>query len=86
VATRTKTTPRLLTHREVAGLISIDTETLREWVAAGEWPEPLAVIRTTWFFPAELIECFLRTGAWPEGTRFKPGVGKGRDPGAAVRP
>jgi hypothetical protein len=67
-----------LTHREVAGLVSIDTETLRDWVAEGEWPEPLAVVRSTWFYPVEQIRHFIDSGTWPEGSRFKPGVGKGR--------
>jgi hypothetical protein len=75
---RRKAEPRLLTHRDVAAMISVDTETLREWVACGEWPQPVAVIRQTWFYHAHAIEHFIETGTWPEGTRFKPGEGKGR--------
>lgn len=83
MAARAKAQPRLLTHREVARLVSIDTETLREWVAAGEWPEPLAVVRQTWFYPLHSVEHFIETGTWPEGTRFKRGDGKGRRPQAS---
>jgi hypothetical protein len=86
MATRTKPPPRLLTHREVAALVSIDTETLREWVAEGEWPEPLAVIKQTWFYKADQVDHFTRTGAWPEGTKFKVGAGKGRDLAAGTVP
>lgn len=76
---KVKSGPRLMTHREVAAWISIDTETLRDWVAEGEWPEPIAIIRRTWFYPVHAVEHFIETGTWPEGTRFKPGVGKGRE-------
>jgi predicted DNA-binding transcriptional regulator AlpA len=76
---RTKGASRLLTHREVAARVSIDTETLRGWVADGEWPEPLAIIKQTWFYPAGQIEHFIATGQWPDGTKFKSGVGKGRE-------
>ena len=78
MSTRTKTTPKLLTHREVAGLLSVDTETLRGWVAEGDFPEPRAIIRQTWFYPADWVRHFIDTGSWPEGTKFKPGVGRGR--------
>jgi hypothetical protein len=47
---RTKPTTKLLTHRTVARMVDIDTETLREWVAVGEWPEPHAIVRQTWFY------------------------------------
>ena len=83
MATRTSVKPRWITHREVAGLVSIDTETLRAWVAAGEWPEPIAIIRNTWFYPADTIDRYLSTGVWPEGTKFKAGLGKGRVPYAS---
>jgi hypothetical protein len=85
-AAREKPGPRLLTHRDVAAMVSIDTETLREWVAEGEWPEPLAVDKQTWFYKAAEVEHFLATGGWPEGTRFKSGVGKGRDLPRVVPP
>jgi hypothetical protein len=78
MATRTSVSPKWITHREVAGLVSIDTETLRDWVATGEWPEPISVVRQTWFYRADVVERFLETGVWPEGTKFKAGVGKGR--------
>jgi hypothetical protein len=75
---KTKPTTRLLTHRTVATMCDVDTETIREWVATGEWPEPHSVVRQTWFYAAEAIEHFIKTGGWPEGTRFKAGEGKGR--------
>ncbi len=78
MSTRAKTAPRLLTHREVAARVSIDTETLRDWVAEGEWPEPIAIVKRTWFYPAHQVDAFIETGTWPEGTKFKPGVGRGR--------
>jgi uncharacterized protein YeaC (DUF1315 family) len=76
---RTKPTTKLLTHRTVARMVDIDTETLREWVAVGEWPEPHAIVRQTWFYRADAIDHFLETGRWPDGTKFKAGEGKGRD-------
>lgn len=68
---------RLLTHRSVASLADIDTETLRDWVAAGEFPEPKAIIKQTWFYDAETIEHWLETGEWLSSARFKAGVGRG---------
>jgi hypothetical protein len=59
-------------------MCSLTTETLREWVARGEWPEPHAVIERTWFYQKSIIDHFLEKGEWPEGTRFKPGEGRGR--------
>jgi len=41
MATRTPVEARWITHRAVAKLVSIDTETLRGWVVEGEWPEPM---------------------------------------------
>jgi hypothetical protein len=75
---RTKPTTKLLTHRTVARMVDIDTETLREWVAVGEWPEPHAIVRQTWFYKSNLIDHFLETGEWLPEAKFKPGEGKGR--------
>jgi hypothetical protein len=75
---KSKPQARLLTHRSIARLCDVDTETIREWVARGEWPEPHAIVERTWFYPAEAVNCFLDTGRWPEGMRFKAGSGKGR--------
>jgi predicted DNA-binding transcriptional regulator AlpA len=69
----TKAKARLLTHRTVAKLIDIDTETLRIWVAEGEFPRPHSIIKQTWFYPADQIDHFLESGTWPEGTAFRPG-------------
>lgn len=77
-ATKRKMKPRLLTHRTVAQMMDVDTETLRDWVADGEFPEPVAVISRTWFYDQAVVEEFIETGRWPEGTKFKSGVGRGR--------
>lgn len=75
---RTKPQPRLIPHRTVAAWLSVNPSTVRDWVADGEFPEPRAVIKTTWFYDAAQVEIFIKTGTWPDGTRFKPGLGKGR--------
>jgi predicted DNA-binding transcriptional regulator AlpA len=72
--------PRLLTHREVARLVSIETDTLRDWVAIGEWPEPVAIVQRTWFYRIADVDHFIETGTWPEGVRFRANEGKGRPP------
>jgi hypothetical protein len=74
---RDKATPDLLTIRTVARRADLDTETIRKWVAAGEFPEPRAIIKNTWFFDARVILHWLDTGLWLESARFKPGVGRG---------
>jgi predicted site-specific integrase-resolvase len=63
--------PKLIPHRKVAKWLSIDTETLRRWVVAGEFPEPHGIIKQTWFYRASMIEHYMKHGSWPEGTRFK---------------
>jgi predicted DNA-binding transcriptional regulator AlpA len=68
--TRAKTAS-LLTHRTVAKRLDIDTETLREWVAAGEFPRPRAIVRKTWLYPRDWIEHYIDTGGWPEGAEFR---------------
>lgn len=73
-----KLTVQLVTHREVAEACSVDTETLRDWVAKGEFPEPHSVIERTWFYRVDVVAHWLETGEWPRGARFKPGEGKGR--------
>lgn len=69
----------LLTHRTVARMCDLDTETLRKWVANGVWPEPHSIIQQTWFYPSEAIVHYVQHGVWPEGTKFRKGVGKGRE-------
>jgi hypothetical protein len=68
----------LMTHRTVARLCDLDTETLRKWVANGVWPEPHSIIQQTWFYPSDVILFFVQNGTWPEGTKFRAGVGNGR--------
>lgn len=75
---KSKPKVRLLTHRSVATMLDVDTETLRDWVAAGEFPEPRSIVAQTWFYDARAVEQFVERGTWPEGTRFKPGAGRGR--------
>jgi predicted DNA-binding transcriptional regulator AlpA len=75
---KSKPQARLLTHRSIARLCDVDTETIREWVARGEWPEPHAIVERTWFFAKSVVDYWLETGRWPEGTKFKAGSGKGR--------
>lgn len=73
---KTKPQPRLYTHRTVAKLLGISTETLRAWVAAGEFPKPLAKIQRTWLYESAAIDHWVKTGIWPEGTRFNGNVGR----------
>jgi hypothetical protein len=67
-----------MTHRTVARLCDLDTETLRKWVAKGRWPEPHSIIEQTWFYPTDLIHHYIHTGGWPEGTKFREGMGEAR--------
>jgi hypothetical protein len=62
---------RLVPHRIVAQWMSIDPETLRQWVHKGHFPEPHSIISQTWFYPMAAIEQYLEHGTWPTGTRFK---------------
>lgn len=61
---------RLLTHRTVAAMMDVTTQSLRGWVERGEFPLPHSVIAATMFYEAARVESYIRTGAWPEGTRF----------------
>ncbi len=70
-AANPKKTPRLVSHRTVAHWLDVAPSTLRAWVMTGEFPEPLSVICQTWFYPAGQVEHWVKTGRWPEGTRFK---------------
>lgn len=68
---RKRKTLRLITHRSVAEMLDLNTTTLRNWVALGEFPEPHSVIAQTWFYDAAVIEHYVRTGRWPDGARFR---------------
>ena len=41
------------------------------WIETGAWPLPHAVCATTLYFRALDVECWLRTGTWPAGVRFR---------------
>jgi hypothetical protein len=69
---------RLITHKAAADRCDITTEMWRDWVDAGEFPLPHVEVRRTWLYRADVVDEFIRTGRWPEGVRFKAGVGKGR--------
>lgn len=65
-----KPAKKLLTHRTVAAMLDISTQTLRSWVANGLFPVPHSDVSTTWFYRASDIEHYVRTGGWPEGVHF----------------
>lgn len=79
MGTKTKPTARLMSHIALAALVGLKPRTLRRRVAAGEWPEPHSIVGWTWLYRADQVEHYIETGAWPEGTRFKAGEGKGRE-------
>lgn len=71
MATRAKTDRQLINHRSVAKACDIDTETLRAWVAKGEFPRPHSTIQSTWLYDKAIIDHWLETGRWPEGAKFR---------------
>lgn len=64
--------PDLIPHRLVADKLGISPDSLRDWVAAGTFPEPHSTIERTWFYRVDLVRAYLTTGEWPEGTKFRP--------------
>lgn len=74
----TKTEQKLMPHRRVARQLGITTETLRDWVDRGEFPEPHSVFGQTWLYEVELIDQFIKTRRWLPCARFKRGRGRGR--------
>ena len=69
--TKAKVDKQLINHRTVAKACDVDTGTLRDWVARGEFPEPHCVIQSTWLYDKALIDHFLETGRWPSTAKFK---------------
>lgn len=63
--------PDLIPHRLVAKKLGITTDTLREWVGKGTFPEPHSFFEQTWLYRVDLIQAFLETGKWPECAKFK---------------
>ena len=80
MATRTpaKTDKQLINHRTVAKVLDITTETLRGWVAKGDFPRPHSIVQATWLYDKAIIDHWLDTGRWPPNASFRPGVGLGR--------
>ncbi len=74
----TTTKLELMTHLDAARALGIQPKRFRRWVECGELPEPHSIVLHTWFYPVATIEYFLERGVWPDGTRFRPGVGRGR--------
>lgn len=62
---------RFYTHLEVARIVGVTAETIRSWVARGEWPEPHDIKGVLWFYPIAAVEQWSRDATWPEGTRFR---------------
>lgn len=69
--------PALYTHRTVAAMLDVSTATLRGWVHVGEFPKPHSIVRTMWFYPAATIDHYIKTGAWPDGVKFRDGRDRG---------
>ena len=63
--------PDLVPHWVVAEKLGITTDSLRDWVAGGNFPEPHSVCVQTWFYRVDLVRAYLETGRWPEGTKFR---------------
>jgi hypothetical protein len=68
---KTTKAPILIKHRRVAAMLGISTQNIREWVAKGTFPEPHSHFEQTWLYRVDQVEAFIKTGKWPEGTRFK---------------
>jgi hypothetical protein len=68
---KAKAPGKYLTLREIARDTGRPYETLKEWVQKGEYPEPHAVIATTWLYKRAVVEYFDQHGRWPEGVRFR---------------
>jgi hypothetical protein len=71
MAKRAAFNKQLVSHRTVAKVCDIDTETLRDWVASGDFPQPHSVIRATWMYDKAIIDHWLETGAWPKEAKFR---------------
>ena len=71
--------PKLITHREVAKLCGITPRRLRYWAERGQWPTPHSIVEQTWFYRRSDVDHYLAKGTWPEGTKYRPGLGRGRD-------
>lgn len=69
---------RLYNHRDVARMVGITTRRMREWCERGTWPRPHSVVEQTWFYRREDVEHFIAEGRWPDGMRYRSGVGRGR--------
>lgn len=76
---RVKQRAGFLTHRTVARLLDIDTETLRKWIKQGKFPRPITENGQTLFYKESWIDHHLKDGTWPDEVTFEPGVGKGRE-------
>jgi predicted DNA-binding transcriptional regulator AlpA len=74
---KTTKTPILINHREVAAMLGMTPQNIRRWVAMGSFPEPHSIIESLWFYRTNVVRAFVDTGKWPEGTKFRPGVGRG---------
>jgi hypothetical protein len=63
--------PDLIPHWVVAEKIGVATETIRDWVTRGTFPEPHSIIEQTWLYRVDFIRAFLETGRWPDGAKFQ---------------
>lgn len=67
-----KREPVLITHRHVALMCDMTTETLRRRVGRGTWPEPHSIVERMWYYRRTDIQAYIDTGEWPPTMRFKP--------------
>jgi hypothetical protein len=63
--------PGLMTDRVAARICRVGPRMIGLWIETGAWPLPHAVLATTLYFRASDVECWLRTGKWPAGVRFR---------------
>ena len=61
----------LVNHRTVAGWWDVDSKTLSRWVRTGHFPLPHSEQGRFLMFDRAVIEHRLKTGLWPEGTKFR---------------
>ncbi len=67
--------PDLISHTPVADKFGTTTRNIRDWVAAGEFPEPHSIGRQAWFYRVDFVRAFLETGRSSSGAGSdRPGL------------
>jgi hypothetical protein len=69
-ATVSRVSPDLVPHRVIASNLGVSVRLIRLWIDSGAWPLPRAVGATNLYFNGIEVDCWTRTGTWPDGVRF----------------